>query len=101
MDNGTPRRRCYHCHVCWSSTTSTSTIAKHLTEKHHLLDERNQNSGILKIIQSSIESTKVSHVLEKKIDGVITKYIVKGTLPHAHVESHAFKEFVQQLVPGY
>ena len=101
MDNGTPRRRCHHCHVCWSSKTSTGTIAKHLTEKHHLSDEPNQNSGISKIIQSSIESTKVSRVLEKKIDCFVTRYIVKGTLPHAHVESDAFKEFVHDLVPGY
>ena len=26
---------------------------------------------------------------------------VTGTLPHAHVESDAFKEFVHDLVPGY
>ena len=101
MDNGAPRRRCHHCHVCWNSKTSTGTIAKHLTEKHHLSDEPNQNSGISKIIQSSIESTKVSRFLEKKIDCFVTRYIVKGTLPHAHVESDAFKEFVHDLVPGY
>ena len=81
MDNGTPRRQCHHCYVCWSSTTSTGTIAKHLAEKHHLSDDPNQNSGISKPIQSSIECTKVSRVLEKKIDGAITKYIVKGILP--------------------
>ena len=79
----------------------TGTIAKHLAEKHHLSDDPNQNSGISKPIQCSIECTKVSRVLEKKIDDAITKYIVKGTLPHAHVESHEFKEFIQQLVPGY
>ena len=52
MDNGTPRRRCHHCHVCWSSTTSTSTIAKHLVEKHRLSGDPNQNSGISQHIQS-------------------------------------------------
>ena len=82
MDNGAPRRRCHHCHVCWSSKTSIGTIAKHLTEKHHLSNEPNQNSGISKIIQSSIESTKVSRFFEKKIDCFVTRYIVKGTLPH-------------------
>ncbi len=101
MDNGTPRRRCQHCHVCWSSTTSTGTIAKHLAEKHRLSCDPDQNSGISQHIQSSIESGRVSHVLEKKIDAAIVKYIVKGTLPHAHVESPEFKEFMQQIVPGY
>ena len=91
MDNGTPRWRCHHCHVYWSSTTSTCTIAKHLAENHHLSGDPDLNSGISQHIQSSIESAKVSLVLEKKIDGSITKYIVKGALPHAHVESPEFK----------
>ena len=72
-----------------------------MAEKHRLSGDSNQNSGISRQIQSSIESAKVSRVLEKKIDGAITKYIVKGTLPHAHVESPEFKEFIQQIVPGY
>ena len=101
MDNGTPRRRCHHCAVCWSSTTSTGTIAKHLAEKHRLSGDSNQNSGISRQIQSSIEFAKVSRVLENKIDVAITKYIVMGILPHAHVESLEFKEFIHQMVPGY
>ena len=82
MDNAT--RRWWH--VCWSPTTSTGTIAKHLAEKYRLSGDPNQNSGISQPIQSSIESSKVSRVLEKKLDGAITNYIVKGTLSHAHVE---------------
>ena len=101
LDNGTPRQQCHHCVVCWSSTTSTGTIAKHLAEKHRLSGDSNQNSGISRQIQSSIESAKVSRVLENKIDAAITKYIVMGILPHAHVESLEFKEFIHQMVPGY
>ena len=102
MNNGAPRRRCHHCHVCCSYTTSTGTITKNLVEKHRLSGDPDQNSCISQHIQSFIESdAKVSRVLEKKIDGAITKYIVKGKFPHAHVESPEFKEFIQQLVPGY
>ena len=56
-------------------------MAKNLAEKHHLLCDPNQNLGILQPIQSSIESTKVSRVLEKKIDGAITKYIEGNIAP--------------------
>ena len=52
MDNGTPRQRCHHCHVCWSSTTSIGTIAKHLAEKHRLSSDPDQNLGISQHIQS-------------------------------------------------
>ena len=72
-----------------------------MAEKHRLSGDSNQNSGISQQIQSSIEFAKVSRVLENKIDAAITKYIVMGILPHAHVESLEFKEFIHQIVPGY
>ena len=95
VDNGVSQRRCHHFHIRWSTSTSTGTIAKHLVEKHHLISDSSQTSNITQLIQSTLEPVKVSCVSEKKIDDAITKHTVKATLPHVHVESREFKEFMQ------
>ena len=53
--------------------------------------------------QHPLDTSKllISCILEKKIDISITKYIIIEILPHVHVESLGFKQFMHDVVLGY
>ena len=105
--NGVPCRRCSHCSINWSNNTSTGTLTKHLLEKHHITNTSQPHSSssmnTMSVIQHPIDMSKllISRAFEKKIDSSITKYIITEMLPHVHVESLGFKQFVHDVLPGY
>ena len=106
-DNGVPHRRCSHCSISWSNNSSTSTLTKHLLEKHHITSTSQPHSSsrmnTMSVIQHPIDTSKllISHTFEKKIDSSITKYIITEMLPHVNVESLGFKQFMRDVLPGY
>ena len=107
IDNGVPRRRCSHCSSTWSTNTSTGTLTKHLLEKHHInsTSEPHSSSSMspMSMIQNPLDTSKllITRTLEKKIDSAVTKYIITEMLPHVHVESLGFKQFMHDVLPGY
>ena len=55
------------------------------------------------MIQNPLDTSKllITSTLEKKIDSSVTKYIITEMLPHVHVESLGFKQFMLDVLPGY
>ena len=96
------QRRCAYCHIIWSSSTSTGSIAKHLSDKHQVNSaSQPHNSSVL--VQSSLDSSKlaISRTLERKFDSSVARYIVTEMLSHVHIESQGFKQLMEDLSPGY
>ena len=107
VDNGVPHHQCSHCSSTWSINTSTGTLTKHLLEKHHInsTSEPHSSSSMspMSMIQHPLDTIKllITRTLEKKIDSSVTKYIIIEMLPHVHVESLGFKQFMHDVLPGY
>ena len=55
------------------------------------------------MIQHPLDTSNllITRTLEKKIDSSVTKYIITEMLPHVHVESLGFKQFMCDVLPGY
>ena len=55
------------------------------------------------MIQPPLETSNllISRAYEKKIDSSVTKYLISEILPHVHVESSGFTQFMHVVFPGY
>ena len=98
-------RRCNYCHLLWSSSTSTGSIAKHLLHKHNINSTTQPQVSNSVLVQSQIEastpSLAISHTLEKKFDSSSARHIVSVVLPHADAESSSLKRLVHDFSLGY
>ena len=99
------KRRCTYCHLLWSSSTSTGSIAKHLLDKHNINNtsqpQASSNALVQTQIDASISTLAISRTQEKKFDSTIVRYIVSTMLPHAHIESSSFKRLMHDVLPNY
>ena len=94
--------RCTYCSITWSNSISTSTIAKHLLNKHHINSTSQTNDSNI-IIQPLLDTSKILLLctLGKKFDCSIIKYVVSKILSHTHVESKGFRKFMHDVLSSY
>ena len=99
------KRRCAYCHLLWSSSTSTGSIAKHLLDKHNINSTSQQQASNSVLVQTQIDASTstlaISRTQEKRLDSIIVRYIVSSMLPHAHIESPSFKRLMHDILPNY
>ena len=88
-DGDAYKRRCAYCHLLWASSTSTGSIAKHLSDKHNINSTSQPQTSSNVLVQSNIDATSstlgISRTLEKKFDSTVVRYIVTSMLAHAHI----------------
>ena len=97
------KRRCAYCHLLWSSSTSTGSIAKHLLDKHNINSTSQPQASNNDLVQTQIDTSMlaISHSQEKKFDSTIVRYIVSSMLPHVHIESSSSKRLMHDVLPNY
>ena len=104
-DGDASKCRCAYCHLLWSSSTSTGSIAKHLLDRHNINSSSKPQAPsdvlVQKQIDASISTLAISRTLEKKFDSSFVRYIVSSMLPHAHIESSSFKRLMHDVLPNY
>ena len=98
---------CDYCHLLWTSSTSTDSIAKHLLDKHNINNTSQTQASSNVLVQTQIDASTststgaISHTLKKKFDSAIVRYIISSMLPHAHIESSNFKRLMHDVLPNY
>ena len=96
---------CDYCHLLWTSSTSTDSIAKHLLDKHNINNTSQTQASSNVLVQTQIDASTstlaISRTQEKRLDSIIVRYIVSSMLPHAHIESPSFKRLMHDILPNY